>query len=257
MKNMKSVAWMLAMVLMMGCMIFPAGAEGERIPPPEIAGKAGAFGKYTTFGAYEQDNNLDNGPEPIEWRVLEVKDGRALVVSVYALEYMPYHGAIAEDKSITWETWDLRAWLNGEFIATAFTEAERERIPVVTVTADRNPHNPLNAGKDTQDQIFLLSLTEVQRYLSSSGARKCKATDYAIAKVEERLGREIDIGIGYKPVDRENCAWWLRTPGEADGSASSVLPNGSKTWLMAGQTEKYVDYWENAVRPAMWIDLEP
>ena len=29
-------------------------------------------GDVITFGTYEQDNNLENGAEPIEWQVLEV-----------------------------------------------------------------------------------------------------------------------------------------------------------------------------------------
>lgn len=39
-----------------------------------------AEGNIVTFGHYEQDNNFDNGPEPIEWRVLEVNDGKATLI---------------------------------------------------------------------------------------------------------------------------------------------------------------------------------
>lgn len=43
-------------------------------------------GHYVSFGKYEQDNNTSNGKEKIEWLVLEVKDGKALVISKYALD---------------------------------------------------------------------------------------------------------------------------------------------------------------------------
>jgi len=45
-------------------------------------------GQYITFGAYEQDNNTLNGKGTIEWLVLEVKNGKALVISKYALDYL-------------------------------------------------------------------------------------------------------------------------------------------------------------------------
>ena len=41
-------------------------------------------GDIIEFGSYEQDNDSSNGSEPIKWRVLEVSDGSALVVSEYA-----------------------------------------------------------------------------------------------------------------------------------------------------------------------------
>ena len=40
---------------------------------------AGAQGKmYVTLGQYEQDNNVSNGPEEIEWLVLAIVDQKAL-----------------------------------------------------------------------------------------------------------------------------------------------------------------------------------
>ena len=44
-----------------------------------------------TFGSYEQDNNSENGSEPIEWLMLEQKDGKALLVSRYGLDALPFH----------------------------------------------------------------------------------------------------------------------------------------------------------------------
>ena len=39
-----------------------------------------------TFGTYEQDGNASNGAEPIEWYVLDEKDGKKLLVSKYILD---------------------------------------------------------------------------------------------------------------------------------------------------------------------------
>ena len=58
-------------------------------------------GDYVLFGAYEQDNDLDNGKEAIEWRVLDKKDDKILVISRYALDYMDFN-EVSQD-SFMWQ----------------------------------------------------------------------------------------------------------------------------------------------------------
>lgn len=48
-------------------------------------------GEIIKFGKYEQDNNLENGKEDIEWIVLKAEKDRALVLSKFALDVQPYH----------------------------------------------------------------------------------------------------------------------------------------------------------------------
>ena len=48
-------------------------------------------GDYFTFGAYEQDNNLANGPEPIEWIVLAKEEKKILIISRYGIDACPYN----------------------------------------------------------------------------------------------------------------------------------------------------------------------
>ncbi|MBE5766915.1 MAG: hypothetical protein E7335_07115 [Clostridiales bacterium] len=257
-------AWIMVVILSLCGVVLPANAETAfsetiRQAPPEITSLPGRFGKYIIFGSYEQDNDLENGPEPIEWRVLEVKDGKALVVSLYALELMQYHGIIAADESVTWETWDIRAWLNGEFMEAAFTAAEKLRIPDVTVRAQWHRYSNATLGNHTQDHIFLLSLTEIEEYWPQKGSRKCSPTAYAIANYEIRNGEEWpDTEVGYKAGDKGNCNWWVRTPGEFDGSASWINRNGTIAFLnyqnLLQLDTRNFDY---GIRPAMWIDLEP
>lgn len=45
-----------------------------------------AVNDHVFFGHYEQDNDLTNGAEAIEWRVLKVENGEALLISQYALD---------------------------------------------------------------------------------------------------------------------------------------------------------------------------
>ena len=190
-------------------------------------------GGFVFLGAYEQDNNTSNGKEDIEWLVLEVKDGKALVISKYALDCKQYNTSYTD---VTWETCTLRKWLNNDFINAAFSADEKAMIPTVTVSADKNPDYNTNPGNATQDQVFLLSITEANKYFSSDSARECKPTDYAVAS-----GANSFSG---------NCLWWLRSPGYDRIDAAYVLNDGT--------IPKYggiVDADSAAVRPAMWIDL--
>lgn len=193
-------------------------------------------GNYIKFGAYEQDNNTSNGKEDVEWLVLEVKDGKALVISKYALDCKPYNTSYTD---VTWENCTLRRWLNNDFINAAFSAEEKSMIPTVTVSADNNPDYSTNPGNTTQDQVFLLSITEANKYFSSDSARQCKPTEYAVA------------GGAYVDSNNGNCWWWLRSPGNAYGYAAVVDRGGGGVFAYGLD----VRYDGSAVRPALWIDL--
>ena len=196
--------------------------------------KIAKAGDYVFFGAYEQDNNTSNGKEDVEWLVLEVKDGKALVISKYALDCKPYNTSYTD---VTWETCTLRKWLSNDFLGSAFSTEEKAMIPTVAVSADKNPDYSTNPGNATQDQVFLLSITEFNKYFSSDSARQCKPTDYAVAN-------------GAWESDSGNCWWWLRSPGFNQSYAAhvnyvgDVFVNGINVFSVS-----------NAVRPALWIDL--
>lgn len=194
------------------------------------------IGDTYTFGTYEQDNDTKNGQEDIEWTVL-AKDGtKILVVSKYALDCKQYNTSLTE---VTWETCTLRKWLNSDFINVAFTADEKAMIPTVTVPADKNPNYRANPGNATQDQVFLLSITEANKYFSSDSARRCEPTDYAVAN-----GTYVSSSSGGK------CWWWLRSPSNAQNSAADVVNDGGG--LGYGNR---VNCSFDAVRPALWIDL--
>ncbi|WP_410901694.1 DUF6273 domain-containing protein [Ruthenibacterium lactatiformans] len=64
---------------------------------------------------------------------------------------------------MTWEICTLRKWLNKEFINAAFTEKEKQLIPAVMVSADRNLDYDTNLGNSTKGKVFLLSIDEANR----------------------------------------------------------------------------------------------
>ena len=135
-----------------------------------------AAGDTVVFGSFEQDGDLGNGAEPIQWLVLDTRgEGDAagagvLLISQYELSYRKVHD---QDGPATWETSSLRAWLNGEFLSTAFTEREREFVARTHVSTpgnyddkyglgEKKPNN--TGGNDTEDDVFLLSYEEAEQY---------------------------------------------------------------------------------------------
>lgn len=66
-----------------------------------------AVGDIVTFGSYEQDNDLENGMEPVEWYVLDKEDGEATLMSVYLLDWQSYNEDFID---MTWEDCTLRSW---------------------------------------------------------------------------------------------------------------------------------------------------
>ena len=190
-------------------------------------------GEIVYFGNYEQDNDTSNGAEMIEWKVLEVKDGKALVLSKNALDCQPYNTSLTV---VTWETCSLRSWLNSSFMDVAFSADEKAMIPTVTVSADENPEYSTDPGNATQDQVFLLSITEANKYFSSDSARQCEPTDYAVANGAD--------------VYNDNCLWWLRSPGYIQDDAAFVDTDGD-----VYEFGCYGDDDDLAVRPALWIEL--
>ena len=82
-------------------------------------------GSLILFGHYEQDNNEENGSEPILWKVWDTRAGSGLLVSEDILEELPYD---TNGDGYDWSKSTLCAYLNRVFFLTAFSEEERTRI---------------------------------------------------------------------------------------------------------------------------------
>ncbi len=208
-------------------------------------------GQYVKFGAYEQDYDASDGKEEIEWLVLEKEDSRVLLISKYALECMEYD-SYAGNTYVTWDTCDLREFLNGTFVNQAFSDSEAAIIPTVRVTADATPECDIDPGIDTDDKVFLLSVDEANKYFHSDIDRQCEATDYA----KKRGARSSSVN--------DNCWWWLRTiSGEEKVYATGVNDDGiiGENTTDFKWDEHYtsveieIEADDGAVRPAMWIDI--
>lgn len=209
--------------------------------------KNAAIGSYVTFVTYEQDNNLTNGNEDIEWLVLARENNRLLIISRNALDSKPYN---TEDVSVTWETCTLRTWLNQDFLNTAFSSEEQAMIPTVTVKAEKKAERGPNPGNDTQDKVFLLNDPEVELYFPDRNMRTCDQTAYLAAQMAvERM-----IGYGSKSMPRVGhyAGWWLRGPGEHSRENASNVDNEGYINECYVNKDNYL-----TVRPAIWIQLAP
>ena len=194
-------------------------------------------GDYVVFGAYEQDREVLNGKEDIEWLVLEKEEGRILVLSKYALDAQQYH---TSKEDVTWETSTLRQWLNEDFVNSAFSGIEKSMIPTVMVSADKNPEYDTSQGNETQDKVFLLSMKDANEYFSLGKKMICTPTEYARGQ-----------GVYCDAFQEYLCGWWLRTSGGNQESASYVF--GEIDGVHGYGLD--VDYDACGVRPALWIDV--
>ena len=196
----------------------------EAIALFEQSGEAGAekyADKCRTLLEYWVGNtvtlgNLDGAA--IEWKVIDQRGRMRMLLASKPVTHRPYHGTPTDT---SWKDCDLRAWLNREFLEAAFTPVERSRITAVRVENPRNPKYYTNAGLNTMDRVYVLSVPETEKYLPEEADR---------------------AGHGW---------WWLRTPGSNLFSAVAVYDDGTLY-----EFGIHVHYDNGGVRPAMWVLLK-
>ena len=194
-------------------------------------------GDVVTFGHYEQDNDLSDGPEPVEWLVLDRIGDEVLLLSLYGLDSRQYHEAAFAD--VTWEICSLRRWLNGEFFDSCFSEREQSVLMLSSLQNADQSALGTEGGSATRDRVFLLSETEAVIYFSEDANRK--AVGQTLATEYARLQGAPAGGSGF-------TEWWLRSPGADRYTAQFVTAEG-ETYVPGA----YVDL-AFAVRPAVWLN---
>ena len=216
------------------------------------------------FGNYWQNDTNGDGvadendeKQPIKWRVLSVSGDDAFLLADQNLDAGPYNESYT---AATWETCTMRSWLNGygassnvdsidyssdNFIDAAFTSAEQNAIRQVTVANEDNPYFGTEGGNDTNDEVYLLSITEASNasygfnstFDTSSETRVATNTAYVAGKpLMDDVGKAAD--------------WWLRSPGGSALDASDVFYNGYGYYHNDVVLSDYV-----AVRPALHLNL--
>lgn len=180
-------------------------------------------GQIVTYGSYEQDNNTENGKEPVEWIVLRTQAGRALLLSRYALHTRPYHSEWAE---VSWADCRMRSWLNNTFYNECFSSFEKPAVIQASLKT-----NYAGTSVSTKDYVFLLDAVEAKNI--SQDILYCRPT--ASVKVSTEKGY---------------CYWWLRDTTNRKSDANRVHPNGLVYEYGANTNATGV-----GVRPAIWVDI--
>ena len=190
----------------------------------------------------------------LDWIVLEIEDGKALIISEKILSQRQWH---YEQRLLTWEPSEIRNYLNGSFLEETFSDEEKNLILEANIVNNANLwYASAGAGVDTQDRVFLLSLEEVVKYFGDSGILSRYAGEGASGLPLVFIYDEYNDKRRAEPINDDIISWWwLRTPGRAynalvDSSAAAV--NG------IGEIVPYGIYLvaEGGVRPAMWVRMK-
>ena len=193
------------------------------------------IGDIVTYGNYEQDGFYSNGEETIEWIVIaRDRDNHALLLSRYCLDALPYN---EDGGDVTWEDSSIRAWLNGEFLESAFG-GDPNGFICTAECKTKDGRSGTDGGENTTDRIFLLAVDEVTQYLPKESSRRAPITEYA-----KEQGAEYD--------KNGNGWWWLRTPGKTQDMAAGVHTAGGVNY-----DGRDVDRTDLCIRPALWLDLD-
>ena len=193
------------------------------------------IGDIVTYGNYEQDGFYSNGEETIEWIVIaRDRDNHALLLSRYCLDALPYN---EDGGDVTWEDSSIRAWLNGEFLESAFG-GDPNGFICTAECKTKDGRSGTDGGENTTDRIFLLAVDEVTQYFPADTSRRAPVTEYA-----KEQGAEYD--------KNGNGWWWLRTPGKTQDMAAGVHTAGGVNY-----DGRDVDRTDLCIRPALWLDLD-
>lgn len=231
--------------------------EEEEEDTPEIAAlkdsiRSVEVGDTFFLGTCEQDNDLENGFESIEWVMLYKTEGEAFVISKKALEYMPFAAWYTQveefnnisqtllryDEFNSYFTWEEgfernppRIWLRDVVYEQGFSETEKAIVKTSFIqTAIR-----YNQIVTTKEHLYVPELEEVKLYLQTPELLQAEMTEY----VKEKAIR----------VEGDYVSWSVRNMGVSEGYSMQVLASGEVSESGIACVSN------NGVRPVMWLDI--
>lgn len=188
-----------------------------------------------------------------EWRILDISENRALIITEHIIEQRPYHNKY---KDVTWSESALREYLNSGFLET-FEKADRDRIIPVTNINQDNQWYGTHGGPDTRDFIFLLSLEEVCKYFGDSLSKLYypgKNQRYWFERKDENNVKRIA-----KLEGKEGAWWWwLRSPGRVNLKAVYIFGTDGNIGIQGNNVLKgnlSDGKCTGGVRPALWLTV--
>ena len=204
--------------------------------------------------------------EPIKWRVLSVsEDGTdAFLLADKTLDGKAFHSNYSETvtaNTVTWENSDVRGWLNGTFMETAFSSEEQEAIVAAKIENlsyssyyDGGMETSAKDGAPTEDRIYLPSLADMvnQEYGFINNFNPTDdVTEHGFSETEVRQADAADFAKsgeeGYK-----TGGYLLRTLSPFDGYVFGTDGGEISVTQLFGTA---VDDPGHGVRPVLHLDL--
>lgn len=202
-----------------------------------------------SFGSYGGSHTV--------WRVLEIRDSKALIITKYAIDIRDYNEG---GDSTTWADCSLREWLNDSYLSTSFSEQERAAI-MKTMLEDTG----------TEDYVFLLSPAEAEEYFPSSDSRfvSLLMTTEAEEAYAKRVGNDENYEFGHDEAlkfiqdldeyDEQPMMWLLRSSGNKRDTTFMATPYPDGIYQIADSAPVYgfPPFAPSfGIRPAIWVDSE-
>lgn len=200
------------------------------------------------FGKFEQDNDINNGKENIEWILIRRVDDKVLLISKYVLDCKCYDEKSENYHNLSWSKCDLNRWLNEEFFNETFTDNEknmmykydndyviildREEIKYL-LGAELNYPNPSLMAQPTE---FATKTNNHNSYLNITSIY-----------MKDVYGDDYDISYNY-------CEYWVRQDKEGTLFEKEAYVIDASGRLK----DDYVvpNYKVSGIRPVICIDLE-
>ena len=161
--------------------------------------------------------------EPIKWIVLEETESEYMLISASVLDSgRPFNDLYMNSK---WDESSIRDWLNGtdeyddetgskysgtwNFFDKAFSNEDKAYLKTSSIKTPASKEYGANASGDTEDQVYLLSVDEFNKYfITASDSAETTKTIYPMG-----FASAYAIKRGATAGKYDEVSWWLRNPG--------------------------------------------
>ena len=183
--------------------------------------------QYVTFGSFPTE--ADGTVQPILWRVLEVKNQEAFLLTEYIVDVHYVHLDTKEYYSSTWEKSDLYAYLQTDFMQKAFTPGQQ------AVLLQRTEDGGIVTLPHVDD------IRNAKYGFDSDKARLAVGTDYAIS---------LNLYKYQKKLEGKSTAPWV-TRNKSQNNPNQqrrVMSEGKLGTVPCGNVDL-------GIRPCVYVDL--
>ena len=148
---------------------------------------------------------------------------------------------------VDWYQTTLRYWLNYNFINGAFSDQDQQVILYANFlkTTEDMVSNQRTLFSD--DQIFLLSTIDIDKYFDSTETTLTIATDAA-----QQQAASLNSDSGQTIAVKDINSWWLR---DSISTKSSIYCGIGTVITSDGETEDLSTPVYAGIRPALWINI--